>query len=156
MVLPEKMTAAILTGHGGLDKIVVRDDLPVPEPEANEVLIKVGACGINNTDINTRIGWYSKRHQPGEEGVADDAGWGGYYWGFDVAYEQVSGDALGQVLLAQHDLGVVHQRATITAHGGATHAFHATGQGDVVPAGGDLGGGQVDGIQARGAVAVEL
>ena len=24
------------------------------------VLIRVAAAGINNTDINTRIGWYSK------------------------------------------------------------------------------------------------
>jgi NADPH:quinone reductase-like Zn-dependent oxidoreductase len=87
MVLPNTMTAAILTGHGGLDKIVVRDDLPVPEPKANEVLIKVGACGINNTDINTRIGWYSKSISSGTtssgglEGLdrlsEEDTTWGG-------------------------------------------------------------------------------
>jgi NADPH:quinone reductase-like Zn-dependent oxidoreductase len=41
------------------------------------VLIRVGAAGVNNTDINTRTGWYSKRHEPGEEGVAEDASWGG-------------------------------------------------------------------------------
>jgi NADPH:quinone reductase-like Zn-dependent oxidoreductase len=81
------MTAAILTGHGGFEKILVRDDLPVPEPKTNEVLIKVGACGINNTDINTRIGWYSKSvsngttSNSGSEGLeqisAEDATWGG-------------------------------------------------------------------------------
>jgi NADPH:quinone reductase-like Zn-dependent oxidoreductase len=60
MVLPNLMTAAVLVGHGGFEKLTVRDDLPVPEPKANEVLIKVGACGMNNTDINTRMGWYSK------------------------------------------------------------------------------------------------
>jgi NADPH:quinone reductase-like Zn-dependent oxidoreductase len=53
MVLADFMKAAVLTGHCGLDKLVIHDDLPVPKPKANEVLIEVGACGINNTDINT-------------------------------------------------------------------------------------------------------
>ena len=87
MVLPNLMTAAVLTGHGGLEKIIVRDDIPVPEPKANEVLIKVGACGMNNTDINTRIGWYSKSVSNGttstgasdgpEQLSEEDATWGG-------------------------------------------------------------------------------
>jgi NADPH:quinone reductase-like Zn-dependent oxidoreductase len=81
------MTAAVLEGHGGLEKIIVRDDMPVPQPKVNEVLIKVGACGMNNTDINTRIGWYSKSVSSGTttKGGADgldrsseeDATWGG-------------------------------------------------------------------------------
>ena len=25
-----------------------------------EALIEVGACGLNNTDVNTRTGWYSR------------------------------------------------------------------------------------------------
>ena len=54
------MKAAVLTGHGGFDKLVVHDNYPPPNPDHNEVLIEVGACGVNNTDINTRIGWYSK------------------------------------------------------------------------------------------------
>ncbi len=54
------MTAVLLTGHGGFDKLVFQQDVPVPTPGPHEVLIKVLACGINNTDINTRIGWYSK------------------------------------------------------------------------------------------------
>ena len=33
--------------------------LRVPQPGQDDVLIRVGACGMNNTDINTRIGWYS-------------------------------------------------------------------------------------------------
>ncbi len=32
----------------------------VPAPAADEVLIKVGAAALNNTDINTRVGWYSR------------------------------------------------------------------------------------------------
>ncbi len=58
--LPQTMSAVLLTGHGGTDKLVFRDDVPVPKPGDGEVLIRVAAAGVNNTDINTRIGWYSK------------------------------------------------------------------------------------------------
>lgn len=58
--LPTHMTAVLLTGHGGLDRLVVRDDVPVPTPVPGDVLIRVGAAGVNNTDVNTRIGWYAK------------------------------------------------------------------------------------------------
>ncbi|TAW47858.1 alcohol dehydrogenase [Rhizobium ruizarguesonis] len=58
--IPKIMTGVVLVGHGGFDKMEYRDDLPVPELAAEEVLIRVAAAGINNTDINTRIGWYSK------------------------------------------------------------------------------------------------
>ena len=53
------MRAIVLTGHGGLDRLEYRDDVAVPVPDADEVLIAVRACGMNNTDINTRTGWYS-------------------------------------------------------------------------------------------------
>lgn len=52
--LPKKMTGVYLTGHGGLDKLEIRNDIPVPEPGPGDVLIRVGAAGVNNTDINTR------------------------------------------------------------------------------------------------------
>ncbi len=58
--LPTRMKGMVLTGHGGLDRLEWRDDLPVPEPGPEEVLIRVHAAAVNNTDINTRIGWYSK------------------------------------------------------------------------------------------------
>jgi NADPH:quinone reductase-like Zn-dependent oxidoreductase len=81
--LPEIMTAAILTGHGGTDMLQVRDDVPVPEPKADEVLIQIKAAGINNTDINTRIGWYSKAIESStntsnsDEIDQEDATWSG-------------------------------------------------------------------------------
>lgn len=59
--IPPRMTAVLLTGHGGPNVLEFRDDVPTPEPGPGEVLIEVGAAGVNNTDINTRIGWYSKR-----------------------------------------------------------------------------------------------
>tara|TARA_R110002110_G_scaffold138241_1_gene323844 strand:- start:3122 stop:4231 length:1110 start_codon:yes stop_codon:yes gene_type:complete len=58
--IPDIMAGVILTGHGGLNKLEFRDNLEVPKPGAGEVLIQVGASAINNTDINTRTGWYSK------------------------------------------------------------------------------------------------
>ena len=60
MNIPKAMTGVHLVGHGGLDQLVYRTDIATPAPKANEVLIQVAAAGINNTDINTRIGWYSK------------------------------------------------------------------------------------------------
>jgi NADPH:quinone reductase-like Zn-dependent oxidoreductase len=54
------MHGVVLTGFGGSDRLVWRDDLPVPVPGPGDVLVRVGAAGVNNTDINTRIGWYSK------------------------------------------------------------------------------------------------
>ena len=59
-MVPQTMTAVLLTAHGGFDKLEYRTDVPVPQPNPGEVLIEVAAAGINNTDINTRIGWYSK------------------------------------------------------------------------------------------------
>jgi NADPH:quinone reductase-like Zn-dependent oxidoreductase len=52
------MKAMLLTGHGGPEKLVYREDVPIPKPGPDEVLIEVGACGINNTDIWTREGAY--------------------------------------------------------------------------------------------------
>jgi NADPH:quinone reductase-like Zn-dependent oxidoreductase len=61
-----------LTGHGGFDKLVVKSDIPRPTPGKGEVLIRVNAAGVNNTDINTRIGWYSKH-----DAASGDASWAG-------------------------------------------------------------------------------
>ena len=68
--IPAVMSGVQLTGHGGFETLQYRDDIPVPKNGSNEVLIKVAAAGVNNTDINTRIGWYSKK-------VTDDTNSGG-------------------------------------------------------------------------------
>lgn len=70
--IPNIMTGVQLTGHGGLDRLVLRTDIPVPTPGAEDVLIKVSAAGVNNTDINTRIAWYSKL-----DANIGDASWSG-------------------------------------------------------------------------------
>jgi NADPH:quinone reductase-like Zn-dependent oxidoreductase len=58
------MRAVVTMGHGGIDQLLYHDDWPVARPRPGEVLIEVRACGLNNTDVNTRVGWYS------------DGGWG--------------------------------------------------------------------------------
>ena len=74
------MNAVILTGHGGIDRLVSRADTPTPRPGDGEVLVRVGACGLNNTEINTRTGWYDRKVESsltedlGLHGRADDAG----------------------------------------------------------------------------------
>ena len=84
--IPDQMTAVLLVGHGGIEMLQYRQDVPVPTPDAGEVLIKVAAAGINNTDINTRIGWYSKKitdatNEGGAGGFEEiddeDASWSG-------------------------------------------------------------------------------
>ena len=54
------MRAVQLIGHGGFEKLIFNENVPDPKSKKDEVLIKVSAAGVNNTDINTRIGWYSK------------------------------------------------------------------------------------------------
>jgi NADPH:quinone reductase-like Zn-dependent oxidoreductase len=72
VTLPDEMYGVVLTGHGGPEMLQWREDLAVPEPGKGEVVIRVAAAGVNNTDINTRTGWYSKK-----AGSAEDAGWSG-------------------------------------------------------------------------------
>ncbi len=86
MTVPNKMAAVQLTGHGGFDRLEYRTDIPVPQPQDGEVLIRVAAAGVNNTDINTRTAWYSKQVSGGtnaggnasfETADAADASWSG-------------------------------------------------------------------------------
>jgi NADPH:quinone reductase-like Zn-dependent oxidoreductase len=83
-MIPATMQAVLLTGHGDISVLDYRTDVPVTAPEPGEVLIAVGAAGVNNTDINTRIGWYSKSvtaatdHEV-PDAAADDGGWAGAF-----------------------------------------------------------------------------
>jgi hypothetical protein len=52
------MKAVVTTGNGGYDRLKYRD-VPVPQIGSGEALLKVLAAGVNNTEINTRLGWYS-------------------------------------------------------------------------------------------------
>ena len=102
MTIAANMRAVLLTGHGGYDKLNFRDDVPVPNPGPNDVLIRVAAAGVNNTDINTRIGWYSKAVAEATDvgaasGIADaqDDGWSGVAFQFP----RIQGaDACGRIV----------------------------------------------------------
>ncbi|MCE2029400.1 alcohol dehydrogenase family protein [Sessilibacter corallicola] len=98
-----KMFAVLLTKHGGIDALEYRTDLEIPTPNANEVLIRVRAAGVNNTDINTRIGWYSKSvTKPTNELenqtlniTRDDASWSGK----PITFPRIQGaDCCGEIV----------------------------------------------------------
>lgn len=101
MELPETMRAMVTMGHGGLDQMVWHEDWPRPAPGSGEVLVKVAACGLNNTDVNTRSGWYSKavtERTTGEgfdvEGQ-NDPSWGGA----PISFPRIQGaDVCGQIV----------------------------------------------------------
>ena len=81
-MIPEFMSGVYLTRHGGPDALEWRDGIPVPSPGRGEVLVKVLAAGVNNTDINTRVGWYSSDVSSATEDVSEsdeveEGGWGG-------------------------------------------------------------------------------
>ncbi|HSL96006.1 MAG TPA: zinc-binding dehydrogenase [Thermoleophilia bacterium] len=78
------MMAVVTTGNGGLDRLDYRA-VPRPAPAAGEVLLRVLAAGVNTTEINTRLGWYSAAVDGSTESTAaaeeeratakEDGGW---------------------------------------------------------------------------------
>lgn len=115
MRLPTTMRAMVTMGHGDLDQIVLQSDWPRPEPAPGEVLIRVGACGLNNTDVNTRTGWYSKSVTEATTGAAhassdtDEPAWGGS----PVQFPRIQGaDACGRIVAvgAGVDAGRIGER----------------------------------------------
>ena len=79
----ETMMAVVTTGNGGFDRLEYRE-VPRPVPDGGEVLVRVLAAGVNNTEINTRLGWYSSSVREGTAGASDEAparsddgGWNG-------------------------------------------------------------------------------
>lgn len=58
--IPSTMRAALLLGIGGPEMLQVRHNVPTPGAAPGEALLRVTACGLNNSDINTRVGWYSR------------------------------------------------------------------------------------------------
>lgn len=122
------MNAVLLTGHGGFECLAYRSDVPTPIPAADEVLVRVGAAGVNNTDINMRVGWYSKSVAQGApETAPQDSGW----TGTSVAFPLIQGaDACGRIVSTGADVAAARcgQRVLVdpvlrfrpTAHGPQT------------------------------------
>lgn len=101
MTLPITMRAMVTMGHGDLDRMVLHTDWPRPDPAEGDVLIRVGACGLNNTDVNTRSGWYSKSVTEATTGGAfekvgeNDPTWGGA----PITFPRIQGaDVCGEIV----------------------------------------------------------
>ncbi|MBB0232135.1 alcohol dehydrogenase catalytic domain-containing protein, partial [Streptomyces calidiresistens] len=57
------MRAVRITGHGGPDRLE-SVEVAVPVPRDGEVLVRVGAVALNNTDLWTREGSYGRPGAP--------------------------------------------------------------------------------------------
>lgn len=118
VTVSDTMRAVVLTGHGGLEKLEFHEDWPTPVPAPGEVLIQVHACGLNNTDVNTRTAWYSKGVSDETTGGAfedaedDDATWGGAA----ITFPRIQGaDVAGTVVAAGDgaDDGMIGRRVMV-------------------------------------------
>ena len=104
--LPEVMHGVVLTGHGGLDRLSYRDDLPMPRLSGGDVLIRVSAAGVNNTDVNTRVGWYSRdvvtaTGEAREGHGGDDGAWSGV----PLEFPRIQGaDCCGRIVAVGEDV----------------------------------------------------
>ncbi len=97
MGLPSRMSGVVLTRHGGPEALEWRDDIPVPSPGPGQVLVRVLAAGVNNTDINTRIGWYSPDVTGATDDVNQDVEAGG--WGGALSFPRIQGgDLCGRIV----------------------------------------------------------
>ena len=104
--IPTKMSAVLTTGHGGYEVLKFSDDVEVPKPSSDQVLIKVLGAGINNTDINTRTAWYSKSVKGetnasnfhGEDG---DGSWSGEPLEFPIIQ---GADCYGEIIAVGDDI----------------------------------------------------
>ncbi|MFT5706863.1 MAG: NADPH:quinone reductase-like Zn-dependent oxidoreductase [Oceanospirillaceae bacterium] len=101
------MKAIVTTGSGGYEKLVYKD-VAIPKVMRGEVLVKVLAAGINNTEINTRLGWYSSSvtestNETSDEEVANQSADGG--WNKQTPFPFIQGtDCCGQVVSIAEDV----------------------------------------------------
>ena len=135
------MRAVQLTKHGGFEALDVRDDVAVPEPAAGQVLIQVAAAGVNNTDINTRVGWYAPdivvATPAGDEAVVQSAR-ADISWSGEVpTFPRIQGaDACGRIVTVGSGVDAsrigerVHRGARVPRTGRAASAIDLLRLGD--------------------------
>ena len=99
------MKGVHLNGHGGFEELEYKEDIPIPKIMDDEVLIKIYAAGVNNTDINTRIAWYSKKNTSGNtfeiaaRGISSDLSNDGSWGGKGIQFPRIQGiDACGEII----------------------------------------------------------
>jgi len=94
---PAVMSGVCLTRHGGPEALEWREDIPVPRPGPGDVLVRVLAAGVNNTDINTRVGWYAPEVTGATEETNEEVEAGG--WGGALEFPRIQGgDLCGEVV----------------------------------------------------------
>ncbi|MEX0350895.1 MAG: alcohol dehydrogenase family protein [Paracoccaceae bacterium] len=98
MSRPATMSGVYLTRHGGPEALEWRDDIPVPVPGPGQVLVRVAAAGVNNTDINTRIGWYASEVTTATDAVDQQVEAGG--WGGALGFPRIQGGDLCGIIEA--------------------------------------------------------
>ncbi|MFJ3143163.1 zinc-binding dehydrogenase [Streptomyces halstedii] len=82
------MRAVRITGHGG-PEVLELTEVPVPDPQAGEVLVQVSAVALNNTDLWTREGAYGRPGDPKAK-----SGWRG-----PIGFPRIQGaDVAGRVV----------------------------------------------------------
>lgn len=83
------MKAMLFHEHGGLD-VLRYEDIPVPEPGPEQVLVRLKAAALNRVDLFVRQGWPGLKlaypHIPGADGAGEVAAVG----------ERVSGWSVGE------------------------------------------------------------
>ena len=69
------MRALVLDGHGGLERLTVRHDLPMPEIDGpHAVRLRVDAVALNRLDLFVMAGWPGLTLGPDWVPVADGTG----------------------------------------------------------------------------------
>jgi NADPH:quinone reductase-like Zn-dependent oxidoreductase len=93
-----EMVAVVTTGTGGYDRLSLRR-VPLPVPGPGEVLLGVLAAGVNNTDINTRLGWYAGSVKGGTDATEADPDRQGGGWTGATPFPLIQGaDCCGRVV----------------------------------------------------------
>ncbi|WTX67397.1 zinc-binding dehydrogenase [Streptomyces halstedii] len=99
------MRAVRITEHGG-PEVLELTEVAVPDPQAGEVLVQVGAVALNNTDLWTREGAYGR---PGDPKAT--SGWRG-----PIGFPRIQGaDVAGRVVAvgAGVEEGLVGRRVVV-------------------------------------------
>ncbi|MGY1433658.1 zinc-binding dehydrogenase [Streptomyces reniochalinae] len=94
MGVTETMRAVRIAEHGG-PEVLALTEVAVPTPQAGEVLVRVSAVALNNTDLWTREGAYGR---PGDPEAL--SGWRG-----PIAFPRIQGaDVAGRVVATGADV----------------------------------------------------
>ncbi|MFD2795176.1 zinc-binding dehydrogenase [Promicromonospora vindobonensis] len=105
MSVPTTMRAVRITGHGG-PEVLEAANVAVPAPQTGEILVRVGAVALNNTDLWTRQGAYGR-----PEDADALAGWRG-----PIDFPRIQGaDVVGEVASVGQgvDEGLVGRRVVV-------------------------------------------